>query len=32
MATATLTANSLRTTGRRFDTDLPNDLRGAVRG
>ena len=32
MATAPLTANSLGTTGRRFDTDLPDDLRGAVRG
>ena len=32
MATATLTGDSLDATGRRFDTDLPHDLRGAVRG
>ena len=32
MATATLTADSLGTTARRFDIDLPDDLRGAVRG
>jgi len=32
MATATLTAGSLGATGRRFDTDLPNDLRQTVRG
>ena len=32
MATANLTAGSLGATGRRFDTDLPDDLRGAIRG
>ena len=32
MATANLTADFLGTTGRRFDTNLPDDLRGAVRG